>query len=65
LAQLIADRKDVDFVLHEQFKIAELSQMTGLRNSTKGCGYIVTEAGIWRSRRFCRPGKSVTGGLPA
>ena len=45
MAQLIADRKDVDFVLHEQFKIAELSRHDRFAEfNKKVMDMIVTEA---------------------
>jgi len=45
MAQLIADRRDVDFVLHEQFKIQELTQHEKFAEfNKKTIGMIVTEA---------------------
>lgn len=45
MAQLIADRKDVDFVLHEQFKVAELSSHGRFAEfNKKVVDLIVTEA---------------------
>ena len=45
MAQMIADRKDVDFVLHEQFKIAELSKHSRFAEFNKQVvDMIVTEA---------------------
>lgn len=45
MAQLIADRKDVDFVLHEQFKVAELSEHTQFADfNKKVADMIVNEA---------------------
>src|SRR6056297_386768 len=45
MAQLIADRRDVDFVLHEQFKIQELTQHEKFAEfNKKTIAMIVTEA---------------------
>jgi len=45
MAQLIADRKDVDFVLHEQFKIGELSKHEKFAEfNKKTVDLIITEA---------------------
>jgi hypothetical protein len=34
MAQVIADRRDIDFVLHEQLKVEELSNTSALPSST-------------------------------
>ncbi|MDY0164170.1 acyl-CoA dehydrogenase [Desulfobotulus sp.] len=45
MAQLIADRRDVDFVLHEQFEVAELAKNDAFADfNRKTIDLIVTEA---------------------
>lgn len=45
MAQLIADRRDVDFVLHEQFEVAELAKNESFSDfNKKTIDLIVTEA---------------------
>ena len=45
MAQLIANRKDVDFVLHEQFMVEELSQHEKFAEfNRKTIDMIITEA---------------------
>ena len=45
MAQSIADRRDVDFVLHEQFKVGELSKHEKYAEfNSKTVDMIITEA---------------------
>ena len=45
MAQLIADRRDVDFVLHEQLNVAELSQHKRFAEfNRKAVDLIISEA---------------------
>ncbi len=46
MAQLISDRRDVDFVLHEQLKVSDLCQHPRFSDlNKKAIDMIITEAG--------------------
>ena len=65
MAQVIADRRDIDFVLYEQLKIDELTKLDRYRDFNKKIfDMIITEAQkYWRQRiaadlRRRRPGRA-------
>ena len=66
MAQLIADRRDVDFVLHEQLKVEELARHERFAEfNRKAVDLIISEARNLAIRSSCRPGRTETGRGPA
>ena len=54
MAQQVADRRDVDFVLHEQFNVEALSEHEIFADfNKKTVDMVVSEARTWRSKSFC------------
>ena len=58
MAQVIADRRDVDFVLFEQLDVERLSKHERYAEfNRKTVELILSRSGIWRSRSCCPPRK--------
>ncbi len=65
MTQLIADRKDVDFVLHEQLKVADLSKHEKYAEfNKKTIDLIISEARNLALKELCRSRATATAKAP-
>jgi hypothetical protein len=66
MAQVIADRRDVDFVLHEQLKVEELAQHERFGEfNRKAIDLVISEARNLAVKRFCPLRSTATARGPA